>query len=192
MTNKIISVALSLVLALCLFAGCGKSDKDMTNGDNMQSDVASSSSSATMKKVHEQIKSTYGDDYLATMNITDKTQVSEMFGVNEADIDEFIVDIPMMSAHVDKFVAIKAKQGREQAVENALNTYLENEKQNNTNYPVNMPKINSAQVTRKGDVVYLTMLGRSNDNLEATADELMSFAKEQVKKATDVIDRLHV
>ncbi|MBR5495921.1 MAG: DUF4358 domain-containing protein [Oscillospiraceae bacterium] len=191
MTKKIISVALSLVVALSLFAGCGKSDKDVTNGDNMQSDVASSSS-ATMKKVHEQIKEAYGEDYLATMNITDKTQVSEMFGVNEADIDEFIVDIPMMSAHVDKFVAIKAKQGREQAVENALNTYLENEKQNNTNYPVNMPKINSAQVVRKGDIVYLTMLGRSNDNLEATADELMNFAKEQVKKATDVIDRLHV
>ncbi len=191
MTNRILSVILSAVLAVSLFVGCGKDDQNATTGDNMQNSTTATSSD-TMKKVHEQIKSTYGEDYLATMNITDKTQVSEMFGINEEDIDEFIVDIPMMSAHVDKFVAIKAKPGREQAVENALNTYLATEKENNTNYPANMPKINSAKVTRKGDVVYLTMLGRSNDNLEATADEMMNFAQEQVKKATDVIDRLHI
>ena len=189
MTNKIISVILSLVLALSLFVGCGKGD-NTSGGDNMQNTTMASSD--TMKKVHEEIKSTYGEDYLATMNITDKTQVSEMFGVNEEDIDEFIVDVPMMSAHVDKFVAIKAKLGREQAVENALNAYLATEKENNTNYPANMPKINSAKVTRKGDVVYLTMLGRMHDNMDASESELMDFAREQVKKATDVIDRLHV
>ena len=59
---------------------------------------------------------------------------------------------------------------------------------NSINYPMNVAKVQSAKVVRYDDYVFYVMLGGYNDeNPDATEEENVKFAQEQIKLGLDTI-----
>ena len=78
--------------------------------------------SERLAAAHKAVREAYGEDYIPSQAI-EKEALSEVYGVNPDDVEEFIGEGPMMSAHVDQFIAIKAKDGKGADVEKQLNAY---------------------------------------------------------------------
>jgi len=92
-----------------------------------------------------------------------------------------------MSAHVDTFIGIKAKEGKADAVEADLNAYRDNVVENSMQYPMNEEKVKASEVVRKGDYVFFVMLGQIPDE---TITDTATFAKEQMQIGLDKIEEL--
>lgn len=142
----------------------------------------------TLDTVYNAVKNAYGDNYGPDYKVEEKEFLLDMFGVNLADVSEYFVEMAMMSSMVDKFVGIKAVSGKADAVETALKSYLQNEIENGFNYPSNVPKVANAKVIKKGDLVFLMMLGKVNENIEATEEEMVKHAQEQIAIGVDALN----
>lgn len=162
-----------LVLVSLLIVGCSSTPKNET-------------ANVDIKEIHEAVKAAYGDNYLATMPMEAET-VEELMGVMQKDTEALIAEMPLMSTHVDTYVSVKAKDGQADAVEAALNTYRNFLVEDGFAYPMNIAKINASKVIRYDDYVFFVMLGAINDDMDATEEEGVTFAQDQMKIAEDVI-----
>ena len=104
-------------------------------------------------------------------------------------MEEFIGEGPAISAHVDQFIAIKAKDGRGEEVEKQLNAYRDKLLEDTTQYPSNLPKIQSSAVTRYDDYVFFTMLGKMDDTAQ-DEESALEFAQKEAKKAVDALENM--
>lgn len=166
---KLIAV---LMLAISVLVGC--SSKPSTDGP---SDVVS------LEAIVDNVKAAYGEDYVPSMDI-DETTLSDLLGVDLANVDQFIGQLPMMSTHVDTFVAIQAKDGKGAIVAEQLSAYRETLVSNSVMYPMNVAKVQASEVLQKGDYVFFIMLGAFDDG---SAEDEMIFAKEQTQIGVDAI-----
>lgn len=139
----------------------------------------------SIKDVHNIIKNTYGENYYPNVEVP-KEALTDLYGLNVDDIEEYIAEQPMISANIDTFIAIKAKEGKGESVAAALSSY-KNNLVNGMMYPSNMPKAQAAQVVRHDDYVFLVMLGAAGE-LEADEETQNKFAKEQVAKGVSAIN----
>ena len=55
---------------------------------------------------------------------------------------------------------------------------------------MNMAKVKAAQVVRHGDYVFLLVLGKANDNQDATEAQQLEFAKQENQKAVDAVNKV--
>ena len=69
-----------------------------------------------LSDIVQAVKDAYGENYLPSMEITED-MMSDIYGVNMDNVDEFIAEAPAISAHVDTFIAVKAKEGKGEEVE---------------------------------------------------------------------------
>lgn len=136
--------------------------------------------------LHTALKEAYGENYLPSMPL-DETMMAEVVGINMENVESFIAEMPMMSAHVDTFIGIKAKEGAADKVEEELKAYHTNILENSMQYPMNEDKVKASQVLRKGDYVFLVMLGQIPDE---TVTDTAAFAQEQMQIALDKIDEI--
>ena len=93
--KRIIAFLCVMMLAIGMI-GCGGSKEEAKEID--------------LAKVHQEIKDAYGENYLANMDY-DSQILETVFGINPDWVAESIAQGPMMSAHVDTFIAIKATEG---------------------------------------------------------------------------------
>lgn len=163
-----------LVILMSMFiVGCSSTPKKET-------------ANVDINEIHEAVKAAYGDNYLATMPMEAET-VEELMGVNQADTDELIAEMPLMSTHVDTYISVKAKEGKADAVEEALNAYRKFLVEVGFTYPMNIAKINASKVLRYDDYVFFVMLGAMNEDMDASEEDQVTFAQDQMKIAEDVI-----
>lgn len=192
--KRILSVLLAAMLVGTLMIGCTKKEESSSSSaPSSSSDVSSSmSSSATvsakdqLEKVHKAVKDVYGENYIPSMPIEIK-QLSEMYGITTDNIEEFIAEGPAISTHVDVFIGAKAKSGKVDEVEKEFIAYKDKLVKDSMQYPMNLAKVNAAQVVKEGDYVFFVMVGAINDKDGATEDEQAKFAQDEVKKAVDAI-----
>lgn len=107
---------------------------------------------------YEAVKKAMGENYIPSAPI-DATQLSEVYGVSEELIENVIAEGPMISVNVDTFIAVKAKEGKGEDVEKALNAYRDVLVADTMQYPMNLAKIQASKVIRDGDYVYFTLVG---------------------------------
>lgn len=184
MMKRILVFCLAAALALGALTACQSGDSSAQGG----------SSSAQEEQVKEPalddivqaVKDTYGENYLPSMDITEE-MLSDIYGINTDNIEEFYAQAPMISAHVDTFIAIKAVEGKVEEVEKELQAYLDYMVENSMNYPMNIAKVQTAKVVRHGDYVFYVMLGAYNDNPNATEEDNVKFSEEQVQMGLDTI-----
>ena len=170
--KRFIAVVCAMLLAIGVI-GCGNSQNDEAK-------------EIELSKVHQEIKDAYGETYLATMDY-DSQILETVFGVNPDWVEEFIAQGPMMSAHVDTFIAIKATEGNVENVKKALEDYRQMNLENNMFYPMNLPKLETAEVYQTGEYVFYIMLGGYTDvEDESGAKE---FYTEQNQIAIDIIEK---
>ncbi len=141
---------------------------------------------AKLTELHEALKEAYGENYLPS-SAMDATMMEEVIGIDMSNVESFIGELPMMSAHVDTFIAIKAKEGKGEQVEEELNAYRTTQVENTMQYPMNEEKVKNSQVIRKGDYVFFLMLGQIPDE---TVTDTAAFAKEQMQIALDKVEEI--
>lgn len=166
--------AILLVMALAL-TGCGGGAAGL--GDDF------------LAKAHDAVKEVYGDDYLPSMEI-DKEFLEDIYGLPMDEVEDFIAEGPMMTTHVDTFIGLRAKKGSEDKLAQALKDYKTYLLEESFQYPMNMPKIEAAQILQIEDHLFFIMLGGYNNNTEETEEGALKFAEDQVAKGIEAIKGL--
>lgn len=185
--KKLMYAGLIAVLSL-LLAGCGQNGG---NGGGQTTEVQTTAEPESQVKVdlseiHEAVKAVYGEAYIPSMEM-DSQYISDLFGVTEDLYDEVIAEGPMISVHVDIFAAFHAKEGQGQKIEDSLNAYQKDLRENSMQYPMNMPKVEASQVVRHGDYVFFVMLGEVDPDA-ADEEAMLKGAKESNQLAVDAIN----
>lgn len=139
-----------------------------------------------LKEIHEALKESLGEEYIPDRDL-EKEELENIVGVSTDDMAEYIAQAPMISVNVDNFIAIKAKEGKADEIEKGLVDYRDYLIENSMQYPMNMAKVNAADVVRHGDYIFFVMLGKYDDRDDATEEEQLEFAQAEVRKVEDVI-----
>ncbi|MCM1538753.1 MAG: DUF4358 domain-containing protein [bacterium] len=138
--------------------------------------------------VHEAVKEAYGEDYLPDMLLSED-EIRILYGIESEWCEEILVEVPMMSAHVDTFLAVKAKPEHLADVSDAVNAYVTNLKSDTMQYPMNINKIAASSVVTMGNYVFYIMLGYLPMEMDDEADDVQIAAYEELnQKAIDVIE----
>lgn len=167
-----------IILVLLVLAGCS------------QKQPGPNTSTVVLETVHEAVKKEYGEDYLAEASM-DSTDFVEQVGVSKDLIDSMIAETAMMSFNIDRYFSIRTIPGKGAEVETILSEYLKNNIQEGFLYPMNLPKAKAGEVFRHGDDVYLIVLGKNDDRDEATPEERITFARNEVARGRTIIDNFY-
>lgn len=140
----------------------------------------------SLDSIRDAVAAAYGENYIPNMPF-DETAVKETFGVDPSWYDGIVAEGPMISTHVDTFIAIHPTEGNLDNVKKALTDYKDYLVNESMQYPMNMEKVKAAEVTVIGDNIYFIMLGTIDDTIEDEAKRLEAFT-EQNKIAIDAIN----
>lgn len=111
----------------------------------------------------------------------DGDMLESMYGISSDLYDEFIGEVPMISAQADAFIAVRGKEGKGDEIRGILEDYKENLITGAMMYPMNLPLAQSAQVVQEGDDVFLIMTGTNEAYGQAeTEDEMLQIAEDQI------------
>ena len=193
--RKMILTAAAAMTVFTMMTGC----QAKPAGDNSQTTQATveqtteeqtttAAKEISLDEIHAAVKEAYGENYIPSAAF-DEQGMKELFGINSDLYDSFIAEGPMISVHVDTFVAVKAKEGKGEEVAQHLNDYRDSQLNGAMQYPMNLPKIEASQVVRHGDYVFFVMLGTPSEEAEAQGEEAaLESAKENTQIAIDIID----
>lgn len=171
--QTIVILVLAMVLSL---VGCAsKKSSDEIDPKKMQENIT---------QIRDAVASSY-EYYIPSMQY-EAEQVKELFGVDSIWYDASIAEGPMMSTHVDTFIAIHPTKGNLQNVEKALNDYRDYLINDSLQYPMNQPKVEASLVEVIDDVVYFIMLGAIDEEIMDEGLMLEAY-KAQNEIAVDVI-----
>lgn len=171
--KRILVMVIALVMALGMLAGCGApAEKEPEAAPEVSYDY-------TAEDIAAAIRAAYGENYLPDMPL-DETMLNDMFGINAADCESFVAEMPMIGVHPDKLIVIEAKEGKADALYEALVGIREGMVNDTMQYPMNIAKINASVVLREGNYIAFMVLGAPNENMEATEEEAKSYAEEQM------------
>jgi hypothetical protein len=140
-----------------------------------------------LEKAVTAVKTEFGEFYGPAQDITAQ-QLDEVMGVDPTWVKDFVAEGPMFSMSVDTFIAVLVEGDHVEEVKEALEAYklyLETEA---FQYPMNMPKVKASEVVVRGNLVFFVLLGKYDDRTEATEEEYLTFAKNEVQRAVDAID----
>ena len=178
--KKIITLVLALMMLM--LAACGGNADETTVADaDYKNDVA-------VSDIRDAVAAVYGENYLATMPL-DAEMLEMNYGITADMYDEFVAEVPMMSAHVDTLVVVKAKVGQTEAVKAALEAYRKDQVENGFHYPMNVPKVQASEVVVYGDYVVYIMLG-TTENVEADEATLLKEYQAQNQLGKAAIEEL--
>lgn len=178
MKKKLFSIL--LVAIMIVTAGCGNKDKNAGESVNQ----------VALEEIHTKVKEAYGEDYIPSMPLDD-TMLKETYGIDPEWCEEIIAEGPMISAHIDTFIAVKAKEGKVTDIQNALNAYHDVLKQDTLQYPSNLVKIQAAKIVSYGDYVFFLMLGMIPMDIEEQGEDAILKAYEaENQKAIDAIEAI--
>lgn len=135
----------------------------------------------------EAVKTEYGEDYIPSAEIN-LQQLEEVYKINIDWIKKSFAEGPMMSLNTDMFVAILATDGNVDKVEEALLDYKEYLINESFQYPMNMPKVKATQVVKKGNLVFLLVLGKYDERQEPTEEQALKFAQDEIQRGIDAIN----
>jgi len=184
MKKKITAIICATLAASMLFGACSKSETSKNSSED------TSKVEVSLESIHTAVKGAYGENYIPSMEFDAET-VSDKFGVKAEWYDEIIAEGPMISAHVDTFIAVKAKSDNVKDVEKALTAYREVLVADTFQYPSNIPKIQASKVITKGDYVFFVMLGVIPMEVEEKGEEaILSAYQTEVAKAIDAIEAI--
>lgn len=140
-----------------------------------------------LSQIHEQVKQELGEDYLPSREM-ELSEIEELTKIDEGDINEYIAEAPLISAHVDTFIAIEAKDGKGDTIAEGLEKYQTYLVDQSMQYPMNLAKVEAAKVVQHGDYVFFLMLGKTDDSMDADSEEALTFAKSEVERVENVIN----
>lgn len=163
------------------------SDSTENTSGNGEGTNAPAASDVDVTKILDTIKEAYGDDYLPNMPVEQEYLVSVM-GLEEGSFTDFAGELPMISAHADMAVIVKAAEGKAADVKAKLEAYRTMLIEDSFQYPMNLAKINASKVLENGDYLGFIILGAFGDEEEEDESKQAAFAEEQVKIGVDAFN----
>lgn len=145
------------VLAIPFLMGCGRNGSNTTPEAGNQNYKGYSNTVDTME-LAEAVKNELGENYYPNTQM-ESQMLEDVYGVESGSYEEFYGEIPAISTNVDTLVIVKANEGCEDEIEQALVSYMENSKADAMQYPMNIGKIQSSQVKTFGNYVCFVQLG---------------------------------
>lgn len=125
-----------------------------------------------MEAVKTAVTDLLGDNYFPNMPL-DPDMLEYSFGITTDMFEDYLAELPMISANVDTLVVVKAAEGQVDAVEAALNSYRNAQVSNTMQYPQNVGKIQASKVERFENYVVFTLLGGDVGDLLDQGDEVV-------------------
>lgn len=184
-------IALAALAAVSVTACQPKSSQEqtpVTQETTAETTAEEVKADVDLSEIQKKVQEAYGESYIPSMDF-DQQAMNDLFGISEDMYEEYIAQGPMISVHVDTFIAVKAAEGKADAVEEALNVYRDNQVNDSVQYPMNLPKVSASQVVRHGDYVFFVMLGSPEEEAELEGeDAALESAKENNQIAIDIID----
>ena len=165
-----LSVLVLLTLILTLLSGCQPKTPEIP-----------------LQDIIDAVKEEMGDDYIPS-NPLDAEEVEIITGVKPTLVKDFTAEGPLMSMHVDTFMAFRAEEGKGDEIAKTLNAYRKFLVEESMQYPMNLAKVQSAKVVQEGDYVFFIMLGAFDDTSEdSQSKEAIEFAQKEVAAVEKVI-----
>lgn len=130
-----------------------------------------------MEAVKKAVTDLLGDDYFPNMPL-DPDMLEQLVGITPDMYEDYLAEMPMISANVDTLIVVKAVESQADAVEEKLNAYRDAQVSNTMQYPQNVGKVQASKVGRVGDYVIFTMLGGDVSELLDQDDEVITHCQE--------------
>ena len=182
MKKHLLTFIMAAALSAASITGCSSSPS--TNETTAQETVVN----VSLDDVLSDIKETYGENYIPNTPADDQ-MMSDVVGLSPELCESYVAEMPMISTFVETFIGAKAKEGKGDEVETALNAYRDRLVNDTMQYPMNIAKIQASQVIRHGDYVFFVMLGAPTDaSMEEGDEAALNSAKENNQIAIDIID----
>lgn len=177
-----------------VMAACGNSSAENGSGAAQESAAAESveeessgyRDDVAVEDIQAAVAQELGDNYWPDTDVPAEL-LEDMFGIKEEMYEEIIAQTPMISTNVDTLIIVKAKEGSEQQVEDALNAYKEYNTTEALQYPMNMGKVQAAQIEAFGRYVCFVQLGaevpmeEEGDSEESDAAAIKHCEQENAK-----------
>ena len=161
-------------------------EADMPEGEG---DAAATGWSEEMSALKQTVVDALGENYWPNMPM-DASYLEGMYGITADMYDDFLGEIPMISTNVDTLLIIKAKDGKVEAVEEALNAYRDMLVSDTMQYPTNLGKIQASRIQSFGNYVCFVQLGADNlADEDMTEEESLVACQEQNELALEVIGK---
>ena len=110
------------------------------------------------------------------------------FGISADMYEDYMAEMPMMSAHVDTLVIIRAKDDKVEAVREALEAYREAKVNDTMQYPMNLGKIQASRVETIGSYVMFVQLGGDTTQAEEEGEEaVVALCQERNDKVIEAV-----
>lgn len=176
------------ILCLCgaLLFGAVSCGREQQGSDQSQQQEIKD---VPVAEIESAVAEAYGENYIPSMEYSQE-ELKSVFGVEPELCQEFVAKGPMISVHIDTFVAVKAQEGKTGEVQQALEAYKEKLLNETLQYPMNLPKIQAAQIKTYGDYVFYLMLGMVDDPEIDTEEEQLQAFEEQNEIAVKAIEEV--
>ena len=150
------------------------------------SDPVGSADGSDIRRLYEELKTTYGDSYYPTRRLN-TNELEEQFGISTDLYSEFIADTSSDKDVPDTLVIIKALEGKEQEVETKLKDYRDSLLADET-ITAGREKIEASRVHRNGLYVFYIMLGETPvDTL--SGDGMMETLGKEIDRGIEAIEK---
>ena len=135
------------------------------------------------------VKDTLKEDYYPNMFIT-ADLVEGIYGLTPDMYDSYFGEMPMISVNVDFLMAVKAKEGMVETVQEKLTAYVDGLKNDMMQYPMNKAALPAATVVTHGNYVFaVATFGNTAGVAEYGDEAILDYATVNVTKALEAIDK---
>ena len=110
------------------------------------------------------------------------------FGITSDMYDDYMAEMPMMSAHVDTLLIVKAKEDKLETVQKIVEDYREAKVNDTMQYPMNLGKIQASRVETIGSYVMFVQLGGDTTQAEEEGEEaVVALCQERNDKVIEAV-----
>ena len=170
-------------------AGAGTGNETGNGAGNVSNEMMDVSGgwSEEMTKIRDAVVTALGENYWPNTQILPE-MLEGTYGITPDMYDDYMGESPMISVNVDTLLIIKAKDGKVEAVEEALNAYRDMLVNDTMQYPINLGKIQASRIQRYGNYVCFVQLGADTTAPGENGEEaVIAYCQEQNELALEVI-----
>lgn len=140
-----------------------------------------------MEAVKKAVTDELGENYLPSMALTPDLLESAV-GITSDMYDDYLAEMPMISVNVDTLLIIKAKDGKVDEVETALNAYRDAKIADTMQYPMNVPKIQASRIAKIGNYVCFVQLGAGvSDVIEQGEEAALVYCQGENDRVIEIL-----
>ncbi len=135
-----------------------------------------------VQDIYQAVVETYGSAYLPDMGVQEDTFfMQDTLKLDASWYDAAIVEVPMMTSNADMFAILHVTEGNLENVKKAFEDYKNYLVNDSFQYPMNMPKVQSAVVETMNDeyVMFSILSGLAFVDMEETDEAVLIAAYEE-------------